>query len=471
MHNRYTKIVLPAFFVIDAFLYLLTFIITAYIHFDFNWSLSTTAIYIYLLILSTIYWIISSLIFRTYVELRGKSWKWKWNMLLKAQFLSVSCIFLTLFALQNYSYSRLFLLEFTIFSTLILTSWHSIRHVIVKNYRAKGKNFKNLMLIGSEDIVDNISNYIIKYPDFGYRLKKKLIKDELKQFGNLRTRSHSIEEIMRFHQIDDLIITMFLQDDIDINDLILCADNQGVRTRVATYLPNNISRKHNLFELNGIAILDLRSEPLRYRRNKFVKRVFDIAVSLFAITFILSWLIPFIGIVLAYESRGAIIFRQKRIGTDGKEFIFYKIRSMYCVNKENAQNSEKDYPDITHGPNDNRVTKVGKWLRKFNLDELPQFINVLKGQMSIIGPRPHMIEEDEIIRKAIDRYLVRHYVKPGITGWAAIHGLRGGTNDMDLMQKRINYDLWYIENWTFWLDLKIFSSTFFSWVSGRLIGY
>ena len=144
---------------------------------------------------------------------------------------------------------------------------------------------------------------------------------------------------------------------------------------------------------------------------------------------------------------------------------------MYCTNKENAQNSEKDCPDITHGPNDNRVTKIGKWLRKLNLDELPQFINVLKGQMSIIGPRPHMIEEDEIIRETIDRYLVRHYIKPGITGWAGIHGLRGGTKNMDLMQKRVDYDLWYIENWTFWLDLKIFLSTFYRWVSGSLNGY
>ncbi|MCH7590995.1 sugar transferase, partial [PVC group bacterium] len=212
------------------------------------------------------------------------------------------------------------------------------------------------MLVGTEDIVESISKYITKHPKSGYKIKIKIMEDEIKQFGNLKTQSHSMGDMMRLYQIEDLIISMPLHDDIDINELILCADNEGVRARVATLLPNNVSRKHNLFKLNGIAIFDLRNEPLRYKRNKFVKRVFDIVVSLFAITFILSWLIPLIGIVLVYESRGAIIFRQKRIGIDGKEFICYKIRSMYCANKGNTQNSEKDFPNITHGPNDNRVT-------------------------------------------------------------------------------------------------------------------
>lgn len=471
MDNRYKSIVLPAFFVIDAVLYVSTFLITSYIHFDFNWSLSTTSIYNYLLILSTIYWIISSLIFGTYIESRGMSWRWKWDRLLKAQLLSIICIFLTLFALQSYAYSRYFLFEFIIATTAILTSWHSIRHVIVKKYRAKGRNFKNLMLIGKRDIIDSISKYLTKFPNSGYHLKLKIMEDELKQFGNLNTDSNSLGDMMKFNHIEDLIITMPLQADFNINNLILCADNQGVRTRVATQLDVDISNKHNLFKMNGIAILDVRNEPLRYRRNQFVKRVFDIVVSLFAITFVLSWAIPLIGIVLIYESSGSIIFKQKRVGITGKKFICYKIRSMYYAEKENTQNPEKDFPNITTKPNDNRVTTIGKWLRKSNLDELPQFINVLKGEMSVIGPRPHMIEEDEIIRKNIDRYLVRHYIKPGITGWAGIHGLRGGTKNMDLMQKRIDYDLWYIENWTFWLDLKIFFSTCFSWVSGKLNGY
>jgi len=398
MHNRYTKLVLPAFYVIDVFLYISTFMITAYIHFEYNWSISGSAIYISLLVLSTMYWIISSLIFRTYVELRGMSWRWKWNRFLKAQFITVLSIFLTLFALQNYTYSRLFLMEFVIASTIVLSFWHSIRHVIVKNYRAKGKNFKNLMLVGNGEIIDGISKYITKYPDSGYHLKKKINEDELEQFGNLKTISYSMGDMLRSHQIEDLIITMPLQNDVDINDLILSADNEGVRARIATNLPNNVSKKYNLLKLNGIAILDVRNEPLRYKRNKFLKRVFDIVVSLFAIIFVLSWVIPLIGIVLAYESKGSVIFKQKRIGIDGKEFICYKIRSMYCAKMESTQNSEKEYPNITNGPKDNRVTKIGKWLRRSNLDELPQFVNVLKGQMSVIGPRPHMIEEDVVFK-------------------------------------------------------------------------
>jgi len=194
----------------------------------------------------------------------------------------------------------------------------------------------------------------------------------------------------------------------------------------------------------------LRNEPLDKRWNRALKRTFDIVFSLGVIVFVLSWLIPLLALAVKLSSPGPVFFKQTRLGEGMKKFSCYKFRSMRV-------NKEADSKQATK--NDPRVTKVGAFLRKSNLDEMPQFLNVLLGQMSVVGPRPHPLKLNDQFRDIIDKYMVRHFVRPGITGWAQVNGFRGETRTPELMEKRVDLDVWYLENWSFKLDLKIIVKT------------
>jgi putative colanic acid biosynthesis UDP-glucose lipid carrier transferase len=209
--------------------------------------------------------------------------------------------------------------------------------------------------------------------------------------------------------------------------------------------------------LNKIDAFSIRIEPLENTMNRFVKRLFDIVFSLLVIVFVLSWLYPLIYFLIKLESEGSVLFVQPRSGRDNATFNCYKFRSMYM-------NKESDILQATKG--DARITRVGAFLRKTSLDEMPQFFNVLIGDMSVVGPRPHMLTHTEQYSSLIDQFMVRHFIKPGITGWAQIQGLRGETKILDNMRARVEADVWYMENWTFSLDLKIISATLFKSIIG-----
>ncbi len=197
-------------------------------------------------------------------------------------------------------------------------------------------------------------------------------------------------------------------------------------------------------QLAMLPILRRKREPLNLLKNRLLKRGFDIVFSSFVILFIFPWLLPIIAILIKLESRGPVFFKQARTGYWNKPFMCYKFRSMTVNREANEKQAVKG---------DARFTRIGKILRKTNLDEVPQFINVLKGDMSVVGPRPHMLKHTEIYSEMIDRFMVRHEVKPGITGWAQVNGWRGPTDELYKMDKRVEFDVHYIENWSFWFDL------------------
>jgi putative colanic acid biosynthesis UDP-glucose lipid carrier transferase len=209
--------------------------------------------------------------------------------------------------------------------------------------------------------------------------------------------------------------------------------------------------------LKEIPIISLRREPLEDWGNRIIKRIYDITISLFAVVFILSWLIPIISLLIFFDSGGPVFFIQQRSGKNNRTFPCIKFRSMR-VNK-NADNQQAMRQD-------SRITRIGKFLRRTSLDEFPQFLNVLKGDMSITGPRPHMLKHTDEYSKLIGQYMVRQFVKPGLTGWAQVHGFRGETKNVFQMQKRVESDLWYLENWSLLLDIKIFFMTIFNVVKG-----
>jgi putative colanic acid biosysnthesis UDP-glucose lipid carrier transferase len=214
--------------------------------------------------------------------------------------------------------------------------------------------------------------------------------------------------------------------------------------------------------LKDIPVLSLRHEPLVDAGNRIRKRLFDVVFSLLVAIFILSWLIPLLGLIIYLESPGPIFFKQLRTGKDKKLFYCIKFRSMKINAEANIKQAVK---------NDIRITRFGRFLRKTNLDEFPQFLNVLLGNMSVVGPRPHMLKHTDDYSKLIDRYMVRQFLKPGITGWAQVNGLRGETKVLKQMQARVEHDIWYMENWSLWLDVKIILITIGNIITGEKNAY
>lgn len=244
----------------------------------------------------------------------------------------------------------------------------------------------------------------------------------------------------------------------DLDTLMEEADQYCVRLKfVPDFSPALIVSNTQVRNIGDLPVYNLNEGALDQIENRFLKRVMDISVSLFIIVFICSWLIPLIGIIIKLSSPGPIFFRQLRNGRDNTEFWCYKFRSMRMNNTANTVQASR---------NDNRVTPFGKFLRRTSLDEFPQFFNVLMGDMTLVGPRPHMLKHTEQYRALIGRYMVRQYLKPGITGWAQVNGLRGETADIRQMERRVQYDIWYFENWSPLLDFKIFIMTFFSFLRG-----
>jgi putative colanic acid biosysnthesis UDP-glucose lipid carrier transferase len=245
-----------------------------------------------------------------------------------------------------------------------------------------------------------------------------------------------------------------------ITDLMEFCERNTIRFRVIpsadSFIP--VVQTTELEFHGSVPVSKLRNEPLDDRWARMAKRAFDIVFSFLVITLVFSWLFPILAIAVKLSSKGPVFFKQTRLGEGKKKFSCYKFRSMRVNQEADLKQATKDDP---------RVTKVGAFLRKSNLDEMPQFFNVLLGQMSVVGPRPHPLRLNDQFRDIIDKYMVRHFVRPGITGWAQVNGFRGETRTPELMEKRVELDVWYLENWSFLLDLKIVVKTVTNMASGK----
>jgi putative colanic acid biosysnthesis UDP-glucose lipid carrier transferase len=247
----------------------------------------------------------------------------------------------------------------------------------------------------------------------------------------------------------------------DVTELIKEGEKQCVRLK---FVPDLTALETNFrFDRMGdFTVLCARTEPLESIENRFKKRLFDILVSSAVIVFILSWLYPILAIIIKLQSPGPVLFKQLRSGRDNKPFWCYKFRSMRINNESDNRQASV---------NDNRITPIGRFMRRTNLDEFPQFFNALFGQMSVIGPRPHMVSHTEQYSKIIDKYMVRHFLKPGISGLAQVNGYRGETKDPSLMEKRVEHDIWYMENWSLMFDLRIVFLTIINTLKGEENAY
>lgn len=240
--------------------------------------------------------------------------------------------------------------------------------------------------------------------------------------------------------------------------LVAEAERQCIRVKLVPDLSADAEVPYDVSYIGGMPVLSMLHQPAYEIENRFKKRAFDMMVSLLVLVLILSWLYPLLALLIKLESRGPVLFRQQRSGRDNKPFWCYKFRSM-------RMNSDSDVKQATR--EDPRITRLGRFMRKTSIDELPQFLNVLQGYMSVVGPRPHMIKHTEQYRDIIEKYMIRQFLKPGITGWAQVNGYRGETKDPGLMERRVAHDIWYMENWSAMLDVRIVFMTVINMIAGE----
>ncbi|PQB05493.1 undecaprenyl-phosphate glucose phosphotransferase [Aureitalea marina] len=329
----------------------------------------------------------------------------------------------------------------------------SIFFLLKKYRRVLGGNHRRVVIIGLNQKTDQLRKFFDDFPQYGYELKRT--------FDLNSQHAVPLEECFDYisnNHIEEIYASVGQLDNHQLIKLIDYADNN---LKVLKFLPDNkeIYSKRLDFDYYGVLpILSMRKIPIDEPFNQFIKRSFDILLSLIVIVGILSWLTPILAILIKLESRGPVFFKQKRNGLDYEEFYCYKFRSM-------RPNPEAHLYQVTRG--DERITKVGRFIRKTSIDELPQFINVLKGEMSVVGPRPHMVSHTEMYAERIDKFMVRHFVKPGITGLAQVSGYRGEVESESDIVNRVKYDIFYLENWSLLLDLKIVFQTVYNAIKGE----
>lgn len=367
-----------------------------------------------------------------------------------------SLIFLTIIfgiiGLLNLSITSFSLLRFTFFSVAFILAFKFFVFYSLRIFRtAYGANYRKTIIIGSNSSTLELENFFKSKKELGYFLSKTF--DTKKNFS-----LSSVFKYISQKNIDEIYCSVDELNNNSIREIIDYCDNNF---KTLKFLPKreNLYYKKLDFHNYGLSTVQaFRKTPIeRGTIYYFAKRIFDICFSLAVIILLLSWLIPLISILIKLDSKGPVFFSQIRNGYKYREFKCIKFRSMVV-------NSKADILTATKG--DVRVTRIGKFLRKTSLDEMPQFINVLFGDMSVVGPRPHMIKENTKYAKSIDRFMLRHTVKPGITGLAQINGYRGEIEEVEDIINRIKYDIYYLENWSAILDIKIIINTTITFLKG-----
>jgi len=345
---------------------------------------------------------------------------------------------------KAYYYSREFLvLTYLAFSILILF-WRVSFIVLLRIYRKSKPGGRNVVIYGYGEVGQELEQFFSERAEFGYRFKGYFDDDSLK--SNVRGNLDSLKSIIQEEHIEEMYCSLPDLQKTTVRELIDFGDDNLIKVKLLYDFREISSKGLELERYEHIPILNVTAAPLDEKKNRFVKRAFDIAFSSFIIIFFLSWFIPLVSILIKIDSRGPVFFKQKRTGKNNKSFWCLKFRTMYINNVADMQQATL---------NDTRITSVGSILRKTSLDEFPQFINVFLGDMSVVGPRPHMLSHTEKYSKLIEKFMARHFVKPGITGLAQAKGYRGETGSLSLMKNRVRFDRFYIENWSLLLDLKI----------------
>lgn len=366
------------------------------------------------------------------------------------------------FAILNITgVSRWVILIFSVLMCLLLVGWRVSLRLILKSYRKKGGNFINVVIIGAGEVAEQVYDEMRTDVSAGFNVLG-YFDNNVKSSESMPKYLGSLQELPAFYnqtgRIDEIYYTLPITTGQNFTPLVRFARMNMVNFFVVPDFSRILKRKIDLLFLDNIPLFKFSTEPLAVKHNRVIKRVLDIVFATGVIILTYPFLFLIIAPIIKLTSRGPVLFKQERTGLKGEDFVCYKFRSM-------SVNKEADKLQATKG--DARITKIGAFLRKTSLDEMPQFINVLKGDMSVVGPRPHMTKHTEEYSQLIDKYMFRHMVKPGITGWAQVTGFRGETKDLKQMEGRVERDVWYIENWSVLLDIKIIINTVINAIVGE----
>lgn len=397
-------------------------------------------------------------LFNLYTSWRGQSLIKQSRSIFLAWITVVLITIIVLFGLKISSdYSRLWLSIWAITGICILISTRIIIFSFLQYERKRGKNLRYVIIVGAGDLSKRLLSQIDNSPWTGYKVKG-LFDDNPALLGT-NIDGHSvvgnIQEVDRYlanNQIDEIWIALPMRAEQRVKELLYDLRHQTVNIKFIPDIFGFSLLNHSMTEIAGLPAVNLSETPM-WGGNQIIKALEDRVLGVIIFIFIFPVLLIIAAIIKATSS-GPIMFKQKRHGWDGRIINVYKFRTMKSHNEKCGE--------ITQAvKGDSRITPFGAFLRKTSLDELPQFYNVLQGRMSIVGPRPHAIQHNEMYKDQVNQYMLRHMVKPGITGWAQVNGLRGETDTLEKMKKRVEYDLYYIENWSLWFDLKIIFLTIF----------
>ncbi len=447
---RYTKVLLLLF---DIIVLNLSFFVAIYLRFG-TFDFPYHSDYLRLLGLGNVVWVLLIGVFDAYKVMRFELV----DMMLRRTFrMAVTHILLLLlvsYIIDFRDSSRFVLMIFFCFMLGGTLLYRVFLFEMLKYMRRRGVNHKVVAIVGYNDNAKDIYEVLTADVAYGYRVMGFFTDEdvnprEVRYIGPI----DSIEDHLKKGLIEELYVALTTTNARRVHKIFGLCDRYGVRVLIIPdFQKYTTARRVQIHYYSHIPVLRMRTEPMAYFVNKLVKRAFDVVFSLFVILLVFPWLFPILMIGVKLSSSGPVFFKQRRSGEDKREFTCYKFRSM----RVNELAHEKQANE-----NDPRITRFGAFLRRTNLDELPQFFNVLTGSMSVVGPRPHMLRHTEQYSELIHNYLVRHYAKPGITGWAQVNGYHGETRQLRSMKKRVEYDIWYIENWSFMLDLRIILSTAF----------
>lgn len=372
-----------------------------------------------------------------------------------AQFFIFSIILLTFNGLFSYSSNYKILAIYLGATSSVIIFVKYLIFYLLKVFRKYYKgNLRKIVVVGDDELTQQFVAFVTTNPDYGYALKHHF---SLEQYSTRKITTYCCE-----NKIDEIYLSLEDTSTEQIADFINYVDNN---LKLLKFLPSHRDRLSANIKVDYygvIPVMPARITPLDDPLNQFIKRVFDLTFSFFVIVLIMSWLTPLLAILIKLESKGPVFFKQKRHGLDYEEFDCYKFRSMFVNENADIEEAIK---------NDPRITRVGAFMRRTSLDEMPQFFNVLIGNMSVVGPRPHMLNFTEKYAVKVNKFKARHFIKPGITGMAQTHGYRGEIEkDSDIIN-RIKYDLFYMESWSLLLDLKIIYLTIKNAIKGEKKAY
>ncbi len=444
-------------FIGDLFIVSFTFLFIYYLKFE---TLIFSDKYKFLFIIFVSIWVLVALLLNLYKIKRLRRLDRVLFNLFKAFIFNAFVISAILFSLKASEFSRehLYATYILLFALIMLWRYSAIKLIYL--FRKSGFNYKRVIIIGGSEVANQLYTHFISDNGLGVKIKG-IFSDSNISFDvndNISIGGFDDLELFALHNnIDEVYYTMPLTYTQKIKSLVNFCDQNMIRFKIVPDFRGFLFKRVNIDFYDDVPVVTLRAEPLTDIKNRLLKRVFDILFSALVIVFVLTWLYPILAILIKLSSKGPVLFKQARSGVGNMEFMCYKFRSM-------TQSVEADSKQARKG--DARITKIGAFLRKSSLDEFPQFINVLMGDMSIVGPRPHMLLHTEEYSALINKYMVRQLVKPGITGAAQIKGYRGETKELKDMEGRVRLDVWYIENWSLSADINIIFLTVWNLLKG-----